>query len=39
MTVTGINATTYTLDPTPIGSGGEGDIYSVMEEVIEYYFK
>jgi len=30
MTLTGINRTTYRLDPTPIGSGGEGDIYSVL---------
>ena len=27
MTLTGLTGTTYTLDPTPIDSGGEGDIY------------
>ena len=30
MTVTGINGTTYRLNAIPIGSGGEGDIYSVI---------
>jgi len=32
MTVTGINGTKYRLDPTPIGSGGEGNIYRVRGE-------
>jgi len=27
--LTGLKGTTYQLDPTPIGSGGEGDIYRV----------
>jgi serine/threonine protein kinase len=30
MTLTGINGTVYRLDSTPIGSGGEGDIYNVL---------
>ena len=30
MTLTGLTGTKYTLDPTPIGSGGEGDIYRVI---------
>ena len=29
MTVTGLNNTTYKLNPIPIGSGGEGDIYDI----------
>ena len=29
MTATGINGATYRLNPTPIGSGGEGDIYRI----------
>ena len=39
MTLTGITGTTYRLDPTPIGSGGEGDIYSVigMDYVAKIY--
>ena len=39
MTVTGINGTTYNLDSAPIGSGGEGDIYSVrgMDYVAKIY--
>ena len=27
MKLTGINGAAYSLDPTPIGSGGEGEIY------------
>ena len=30
MTVAGINGTNYSLNPTPIGSGGEGDIFGVI---------
>ena len=39
MKLTGLNGTAYTLDPTPIGSGGEGDIYSVrgMDYVAKIY--
>ena len=39
MKLTGLNGTTYTLDPTPISSGGEGDIYSVrgMDYVAKIY--
>ena len=29
MKVTGLNGATYLLNPAPIGSGGEGDIYRV----------
>jgi hypothetical protein len=29
MKLTGLNNTTYTLEPTPIRSGGEGDIYRI----------
>ena len=32
MTLIGNNGTVYRLDPTPIGSGGEGDIYLVRNE-------
>ncbi|MCL2617733.1 MAG: DUF6273 domain-containing protein [Defluviitaleaceae bacterium] len=32
MTLIGANGTIYRLDPTPIGSGGEGDIYLVRSE-------
>ena len=39
MTVTGMNGTTYNLSSIPIGSGGEGDIYSVtgMDCVAKIY--
>ena len=39
MKVTGLNGTTYRLNPTTIGSGGEGDIYSVvgMDYVAKIY--
>ncbi|MDR2570183.1 MAG: DUF6273 domain-containing protein [Oscillospiraceae bacterium] len=30
MILTGIFAVRYTLDPTPIGSGGEGDVYKIV---------
>jgi len=30
MTLTGLTGTKYTLDPVPIGSGGEGDVYRVL---------
>lgn len=29
MTLTGLSGTTYTLNPTPVGSGGEGDIHRI----------
>jgi serine/threonine protein kinase len=39
MTTTGMNGTKYNLNPTPIGSGGEGDIYAVhgMDYVAKIY--
>ena len=39
MTVNGVNGTTYILEATPIGSGGEGDIYNVrgMDYVAKIY--
>jgi len=30
MTVTGVIGATYTLDPNPVGSGGEGDVFNVL---------
>ena len=32
MTLTGLTGATYHLGPTPIGSGGEGDIYRILGE-------
>ena len=39
MTVTGLYGTTYQLEQTPIGSGGEGDIYNIrgMDYVAKIY--
>ena len=39
MIVSGINGKTYHLSPTPINSGGEGDIHSVqgMDYVAKIY--
>jgi len=32
MTLTGLTKTTYNLSPTPLGSGGEGDIYNIKND-------
>jgi alpha-tubulin suppressor-like RCC1 family protein len=33
MTLSGLTGTTYTLDPSPVGSGGEGDVYRAYADV------